>query len=96
MVVPEYPAIATVHSCKLQLWMYALRRTDDAPRGHWLHDDFTHWSRGSKRTRGEEVLAERGKHGREAAPPGGPQQVQPTEVPLAAGMRRATHAPGMR
>ena len=48
---------------------------------------------GSKRTRGEEVLAHRAKCAREAAPPEGQRQVQPTEVPRAEGKRRATHAP---
>ena len=52
--------------------------------------------KGSKRTRGEEVLAERAKRAREAAPPAGQRQVQPTEVSRAEGKRRATHAPGMR
>jgi hypothetical protein len=51
---------------------------------------------GSKRTRGEEVLADRAKRARQAVPPGGQQQVQPKEVPRAEGKRRATHAPGMR
>ena len=52
--------------------------------------------RGTKRSRGEEVLAQRAQHAREAAPPEGEREVQPTEVPRAAGKRRATHAPGMR
>jgi hypothetical protein len=47
-------------------------------------------------TRGEEVLADRAKRAREAAPPDGQRQVQPTEVSRAAGKRRATAAPGMR
>ena len=52
--------------------------------------------KGSKRTRGEEVLAELAKRARQAAPPEGQRQVQPVEVARAAGKRRATHAPGMR
>ena len=52
--------------------------------------------RGSKRTRREEVLADRAKRARKAAPPDGQRQVQPTEVSRAAGKRRATAAPGMR
>ena len=52
--------------------------------------------RGSKRTRGEEVLAERAKRAREGAPPEGQRQVRPTEVARAPGKRPATHAPGMR
>ena len=52
--------------------------------------------RGSKRTKGEEVLADMAKRAREAAPPEGQRQVQPTEVARAPGKRRATHAPGMR
>ena len=51
---------------------------------------------GSKRTRGEEVVAEKAKRARQAAPPEGQRQVQPTEVARAPGKRRATHAPGMR
>ena len=49
---------------------------------------------GSKRTRGEEVLAGRAKRAREAAPPEGQRQVQPTEVVRAPGKRRATAAQG--
>ena len=45
---------------------------------------------GSKRTRGEEVLAERANHAREAASPEGQQQVQPTEVPYNPGKWHAT------
>jgi hypothetical protein len=52
--------------------------------------------KGSTRTRGEEVLAERAKRARQTAPPEGQQQVQPTEVARAPSKRRATHAPGMR
>ena len=52
--------------------------------------------KGSKRTRGEEVLAERAKRARQAASPEGQRQVQPIAVPRAAGKRAATHAPGMR
>ena len=53
--------------------------------------------RGSKRTRGEEVLAEKAKHARETAPPEGQRQAQPREVPSAEGKRRATGpAAGMR
>ena len=52
--------------------------------------------RGSKRTRGEEVLTERAKHARETAPPEGQPQVLPTEVLRAPGKRRATCIPGMR
>lgn len=51
---------------------------------------------GSKRTRGEEVLADRAKRAREAAPPEGEPQVQRTVVERAPGKRRATAAPGMR
>ena len=51
--------------------------------------------KGSKRTRGEEVLAERAKRTRETAPPEG-QRAAPTEVARAPGKRRATHALGMR
>ena len=51
--------------------------------------------KGSKRSRGEEVLAERAKHARETAPPEG-QRPAPTEVARAPGKRRATAAPGMR
>lgn len=52
--------------------------------------------RGSKRTRGEEVLAERAQRARETAPPEGQAQVQRTVVERAPGKRRATAAPGMR
>lgn len=51
--------------------------------------------KGSKRTRGEEVLGTRAKRARETAPPEG-QRPAPTEVARAPGKRRATHAPGMR
>ena len=64
--------------------------------------------KGSKRTRGEEVLAEKAKRAREMAPPEGLRAaltqvamrigigVAPTEVQRAPGKRRATAAPGMR
>jgi hypothetical protein len=51
--------------------------------------------KGSKRSRGEEVLAERAKRARETVPPEG-QRPAPTEVPRAPGKRRATAAPGMQ
>ena len=51
---------------------------------------------GSKRTRGEEVIAAKAKRARQTGPPEGERQVQPTEVPRADGKRRATHVPGMR
>ena len=51
--------------------------------------------KGSKRTRGDEVLAASAKRAREAAPPEGQRQA-PTEVPRAPGKRRATHQPGQR
>jgi hypothetical protein len=51
--------------------------------------------RGSKRTRGEEVLAQNAKRAREAAPPEG-QRAKKPEVPRKPGKRRATHAPGMQ
>ena len=51
---------------------------------------------GSKRTQGEEVIAEKAKRARQTAPPGGQVQQRPQEVARAPGKRRATHRPGMR
>ena len=51
---------------------------------------------GSKRTGGEEVLAEQAKRARQSAPLEGLRQTQPIPVERAPGKRSATAAPGMR
>ena len=75
-------------------------RLRDLAQGSMLDEALTltqpSLKRGSKRTQGEEKLAQSAKRAREAASPEGQWQVLLTTVKRAPGKRSATCAPGMR